>query len=322
MTYPLPKAQLEIVRLFAAQTTIVFTDLLDLEQVLKLIALSVQVTVPYYGHCLFPNLRNVVFTSSFRLQMMQVRHADPTVFDTTTSKVRPDVLPHRTSILLYWLAESYDVCIHYPSVGEKESCIAEWATRLVRDEAWDKMEAKAAAEEDWIALDTLDCMLSPDSQKGLGRLSLHSVQVGATFNLAVNVKTTIRFAPRSKDHSYGSEETIGSMAKLISACVEAQTGWVTFFNIVHLIATRPFGPATTLPMKRQKGELRLQLFNHLLKGFGRSDTRMKSVKKRCREGDTLGISKECRTCGQWCEEYDCAEKSKSDQMTGAHAFSS
>lgn len=324
MTYPLPPAQLKIIRLFAAQTTIVLTDLLDLEQILKLIALSSQVTVPNYGHCLFPNLRNVVFTSSCRLQMMQARHADPSVFDTTTSKVHSGALPHRTSILLYWLADSYDVCIHYPSAGEKASCIKDWAARLIRDEGRGKMGAEVAAEKSWIALDTLDCMLGPDSQKGLRALSLHSVQVGATFNLAVNVnvnvKTTIRFAPRSRHHSYGIEETIESMAKLISGCVEAQTGWVTYHNIEHLIAIRPFGPATALPMKRQKDELRLRLYNILMRGQRDSNTRLRLIRKRCREGDSLKMSKECKICGQWCEEYDCTEKSKLDRKTGAHTF--
>lgn len=310
MTYPLSEAQLNVVRFFASQTTIVFTDLLDLEQILKLIALSVQVTIPYYGHCLFPNLRNVVYSSSFRLKLMQARYADRLVRDPLTSKVRSDVLPHWMSILLYWLADSYNACIHYPSAGEKGHAIEEWAKRLHRDIGCEYDEAPMIAEKSWVALDTLKCMLSTDSLRGLRGLSLHSVQVGATFDLDINVKTVIRFAPRSVKYDLGCTDTIESMANLIKNCMDARAGSVTYHNLEHLVTNRPFGPVMSSEMKDTKAKLQFQLINKLMKGFGKCPIRTQQVKKRCHEGDTMRISKGCRICEEWCEESDCSENSK------------
>jgi RNase P subunit RPR2 len=214
------------------------------------------------------------------------------------------------SILLYWLADSYNVCIHYPSAGEKEASIRDWAMRLSQDEGWSEEAAYVAAEESWIALDTLDCMFSSTSLKGLVRLSLHSVQSGATFHLDTPTILVIRFAPRSRSHSVGWQDTIDSISSMAMVCARARSGSVTFHNIEHLAVSRPFGPIITPEQKKSRYELMGRLHQTLIKDCGRAQSVLDQARKRLRDGDTLRISVDCRICGKDCEESDCQEKSE------------
>lgn len=217
------------------------------------------------------------------------------------------------SILLFWLADSYDVCIHYPSAGEKETTISDWASRLVRDQIWDdEAAAKIAAEKSWIALDTLDCMLGPLSLQGLGQLGLHSVQIGATSSLDTSVELVIRFAPRSKSYFLGGLGTIRSMIGQVQASIQANSGSLVFHNIEHLALTRPVGPIVTKQQVSTGGKLRSALYDGLMGICGESQSASAQVKKRCQDGENAGISKECGICGsgRWCEESDCQEMSE------------
>lgn len=319
MTYPLTPQQVKIVKQCWQQTTLIFAHLATYDQIIRLVALSAQVTIPYYGHKLFPNVRSVIFGSEVRRESISQQYL--AILTDHNDSRGCFISPHPLSFALDWLVDDFDACVHAVPAGVREKILDYWAARIVRDEGSDTMESKAIAEERWLDLDHTSDVLDTASLPGLRRLTVHGVQAGTKLDFNAGIETSFHFAVGSETYSSGMKETLDSIAK--SALTPPPDSFrqhrpVTLHNLSNLMAFgRKSGPKAQRHDRDACINLGYILWERIIQchedspnSFPHSGNDvLADVRARLKIKTEPLSGHDCRICGRDCEEWTCVEDS-------------
>jgi len=310
LAYPLTESQESVLNVFRHADTLIFTNLPSADCVMKLIALSAQVTGPFYGHVLFPNVKKVVFTSTTQEKSLVER------YDLAANNV--DSLPHPITFALDWLVYDFSLCIHSANSSFRDQWIN---SHVKKDESiLSSVQLKENYKRRWNALGPLNGTVAIGRLPRLQSITYHGIIPGDKPQLSHEVETYLHFGPHWGRNEDDANDTLHAIAKPLAVAI--RQGLTEKFRI-HLIDIEyleheklfPYGPRVTDERlsRRRDGFIKLcrevrDLFE--AKGVVLDDQGRKRVVKMIGgdEYKTCG-SPSCHICGEACQDLSCSKSS-------------
>jgi hypothetical protein len=305
--YPPTKAQSKTLDQFRAAHTLVFTSLPSADWIIKLIAISVLISEPFFGKVLFPNVKNVVFSSAMQERSLMDRYDHLGSF----------ACPHPITFALDWLVYDFSLCIHSTTLAFR----TQWIDSHVKsDDSYGSFEEKVQIyERHWMTLNPLAGTVFIEKSHRLKSISYHNILPGDRLLFSGNMDTYLYFGRHEMANQRAVDITLKSIAKPIShASTEPQA---PFRGELHTIGieylgfpnrTKP-GPKVMAHQLARRSETLKRTLRHVMAVIevdGRilDDMVGKKLWAMLRDGaneDTYAAF--CYTCGNCCEEFSCSE---------------
>ena len=173
---------------------------------MKLIALSVQVSQPFYDHVLFPNVENVIFSSAMQEKSLVDRY--PLLGSTFN--------PHPITFALDWLVYDFSLCIHSTSANTRN----QWIEKGIKNNNSDSSESDAALKgvylKKWNTLNPLGGTVLIDRLPGLKSISYHNILPGDRPQFSSNLETFLYFGRHEDPDLTSINVTLRAIAQPIS----------------------------------------------------------------------------------------------------------
>jgi hypothetical protein len=308
--YPLTEAQEAVLEHFRQAHTLKFISLPSADCIMKLIALSVQVSEPYYEQVLFPNVEKVIFSSTMQEKSVDERYAS--LINDVES------LPHPITFALNWLVYEFSLCIHSASSTFRNNWIN---TQIKNDQSSEsKARIREIYQNDWNLMNPLSGTISLERIDRLRSISYHNILPGdqPAFNLKLNhkVDTYLYFGQHQGCNDADVEMTMGAIAEpLLHAMSLGST-----FNQLHLVeieylenaTMRKFGPKGFLRRVERRMESIKKIFG-LVQDLARESGVPWNTVNRRRLSATIGSEDYkqfgtvvCQCCGEHCDELCCS----------------
>jgi hypothetical protein len=256
--YPPTEAQNKTLNQFRAAHTLVFTSLPSADWIIKLIAISVQISEPFFGKVLFPNVKNVVFSSAMQEKSLVDRYAHLGSFP----------LPHPLTFALDWLVYDFSLCIHSTTLAFR----TQWINSQVKsDKSNGSLEAKVERyERKWRDLNPLAGTASIEKLHQLRSIAYHNILPGDRPQSSGKVETYLYFGRHDTSNEKAIEITLRSISRPVSQAFSDPQ--VQFPAALHTIdieylafptPTKP-GPKTMAQQEMNRGTTLRRLFVHVV----------------------------------------------------------
>jgi hypothetical protein len=305
--YPLSQPQLDALSVFREADTLVFIALPNYDCIMKLIALYVQVTLPFFGHKVFPNVTKVVFSSKIQEKSLGLRLAI-----NTTNIAMP--LPHPITFALDWLVYQFSLCIHSPSKKARSNWIE---ARIKKDKSNKSLtDLDAKYKQEWYQLGALGGTIDIEKVPLLHTISYHDILPGDKPTLSHDIDTYLHFAHYVEGDMIGEPSvTLNAIANPLISPGNLQPDRLHLIDIEYLENPRPrkVGPkslqqcienryATATNFRLQLAESRQKEGNDLDK-----DADAVWLTRLIHIGGSEGSrSASCVICGHDCKEDGCS----------------
>jgi hypothetical protein len=303
--YPLTEAQIYVLHEFRQADTLIFTSLPSQDCIMKLIALSVLVTGPFYGQVLFPNVEKVVYSSAMQEKSLVDRYAFlGSTFD-----------PHPITFALNWLVYDFSLCIHSASTTFR----AQWIeTRVKNDDILEPREVVVEKyKKKWRKLNPLGGTVLIDKLPRLQSISYHNVLPGDRPHFSSSIETYIYFGLHQDIDTIALGITLRDIAK---STFQANNSQMPILDALHLINIEDLGFATDRKIgpkaKEQQLVRRKEVLRKLLRqimdifvsgGAEFGMTHAKYLFEKLEEAGNPPLYEiPCLTCGNRCEEISCS----------------
>jgi hypothetical protein len=230
--YLLSQSQLDALKLLREADTLVFIALPSYDSIMKLIALYVQVTLPFFGHKVFPNVTKVVFSSKIQEKSLDFRLAK----NTTNMLALP--LPHPITFALDWLVYHFSLCIHSPSKKARSNWIE---ARIKKDKSnQSSTDLDAKYKQEWYQLGALGGTIDIEKVPLLHTISYHDILPGDKPDFAHDIDTYLHFAHYVEGDMIGEPSvTLAAIAKPLISPGNLQPNRLHLIDIEYLENPRP-----------------------------------------------------------------------------------
>jgi len=309
--YPLTKSQEKVLGQFRQADTLVFSNLPTVDCIMKLIALSTQVSDPFYEQVLFPNVKKVIFSSAMQEKSLVDRYSN--------QENQIYSLEHPISFALNWLVYDFSLCIHSASSTFR----SQWIHSHIKSDETDSTDNQRLEkyERTWRTLNPLGGTVWIDRLPRLRSISYHGVLPGDRPQASASMKLYLYFAqherPANPFFNTDVNITLRAIAKFIAG--DPNDSQMPKLGRLHLIDIEYLGYTTQHkfgPKSLDQRAVRLAntvetLLRHI-KAVNKSQgaeivaTDVEGHRARlmdsAREGNHGGF---CRTYGDECEEHTC-----------------
>jgi hypothetical protein len=305
--YPLTEQQIFILNQFRQAQTLIFTSLPSQDCIMKLIALSVMVSQPFYGQVLFPNVEKVVYSSAMQEKSLVDRYAFlGSTFD-----------PHPITFALDWLVYDFSLCIHSTSASTRN----QWIEKGIKNDKSDSSEAalKSIYLKKWNTLNPLGGTVIIDRLPGLKSISYHNILPGDRPQFSSNLETFLYFGRHEDPDLRSVNVTLRAIAQPISDShnsfqmpISKGLHLVNIECLGYVTSHKP-GPKAMEQGLTRRGESLKRLLKHIM---ALCDSGGRELEQK--EGKMLwamlqaGASESlcdsfCDTCEGICEEASCSK---------------
>jgi hypothetical protein len=283
---------------------------------MRLINITMKVTLPFYGIKLFPNVKKVIYSSTLQLKSLQPRHNVRS--GSALSKAQQVFrLPHPITFALDWLVDEFSLCIHSPCLSDRSTWIKAQVRQLLNQDTArvrevDDVEQEAQAA--WSDLEPLSGTISLDDLPNLTRLVYHNVLPGDKPLFRGNINTTIYFG------KYADPQGPNLGLKTIQSISEMYVGpgkhhKLKLVNLEYLEypTTRPAGPKMRPETEAQRQATRGHLIDSIVLGRGFDPERIGPATKKwllnafVLETDNNHRPFHCEICQEWCRHQECGK---------------
>jgi len=303
--YPLTEQQIYVLNRFRQADTLVFTSLPSQDYVIKLIALSVLVSQPFYGQRLFPNVEKVIYSSAMQEKSLVDRYDYlGSTFD-----------PHPITFALDWLVYDFSLCIHSASSSFRNQWID---TRVKNDDSCEiRGDVVEMYKNMWRKLNPLGGTILIDKLPRLQSISYHNVLPGDRPHFSSMIETYIHFGLHQEIDIKALGITLRDMAK---STIPGNNPQIPILDTLHLVDIENLGYPTFRKLGPKAKEQQLVRRAEMLKLFlrqimvasksGRGDY-VKShevyyLEKLHEAAYTSHYGPTCLTCGSRCDEASCS----------------
>ena len=305
--YPPTKAQSKTLDQFRAAHTLIFTSLPSADWIIKLIAISVQISEPFYGKVLFPNVKNVVFSSPMQEKSLVDRYAHLGSF----------ALPHPITFALDWLVYDFSLCIHSTTLAFR----TQWINSQVKsDQSNGSWEAKVERyERKWRDLNPLAGTASIEKLHQLRSIAYHNILPGDRPQSSGKVETYLYFGRHDNSNDKAIEITLRSISRPVSQAVsDPQVQFPAGLHTVDIeylafpAPTKP-GPKTMAQQVMNREITLKRLFVHVVIIYEVDGRRLEElVGRRLWAMIQDGANEQrhdrfCQTCRDTCDEVSCSK---------------
>lgn len=305
--YPLSEKQISVLNEFRQAQTLIFTSLPSHDCIMKLIALSVLVSQPFYGQVLFPNVEKVVYSSAMQEKSLVDRYVHLGSFS----------VPHPITFALDWLVYDFSLCIHSTTSATR----AQWINSHVKsDDSDGSLEEKVETyARKWVTLNPLGGTVSIERVHRLKSISYHGILPGDRPQFSGKMEIYLYFAPHEDSGNKAAVDlTLRSIAKSLTqpnSLSQLPNQALHLTNIEYLGFATPRKPG---PKGKERGLIRRQetlkrLLRHIDSVYEAGGRELEQ-----KEGKMLwamlqaGASESlcdsfCDTCEGICEEASCSK---------------
>jgi hypothetical protein len=305
--YPLTEQQIYVLNQFRQADTLVFSSLPSQDCMMKLIALSVLVSQPFYGQVLFPNVEKVVYSSAMQEKSLVDRYAYlGSTFD-----------PHPITFALDWLVYDFSLCIHSASSTFRNQWIE---TRVKNDDSHDIREDVVGQKYKsiWRKLNPLAGTMLIDKLPRLQSISYHNVLPGDRPQFTSSIETYIYFGL----HQDLDVKALGITLKVIAkSTVQGNNSQIPILDALHLVnienlsvdAIKKNGPKAKVQQLVRREEMLRLLLRQIMDVFELGGREFKASHatyfrgKLQEAGYTPLRELPCLICGNRCDEASCSE---------------
>jgi hypothetical protein len=304
--YPLTEQQIYILNQFRQADTLIFTSLPSQECMMKLIALSVLVSQPFYGQVLFPNVEKVVYSSAMQEKSLVDRYAYlGSTFD-----------PHPITFALDWLVYDFSLCIHSASSTFRNQWIQ---TRVRNDDSNEPREFVVEKyQKKWRTLNPLGGTMLIDDLPRLQSISYHNVLPGDRPQFTSLIETYIYFGLHQELDTKALGITLKDIAK---STFQGNQSQIPILDALHLVnienlsvdAIKKNGPKAKVQQSVRREEMLRLLLRQIMEVFesgGREFMASHATYFRGKLHEAADVplrEMPCLTCGNRCEEASCSE---------------
>jgi len=304
--YPLTEQQIYVLDQFRQAQTLIFTSLPSQDCIIKLIALSILVSQPYYNQVLFPNVEKVIYSSAMQEKSLMERYA----------YLGSTFLPHPITFALDWLVNDFSLCIHSASSTFR----AQWIEgRVKNDTSYDIRENVVEKyKKEWRKLNPLGGTMSIDKLPRLQSISYHNVLPGDRPHFDSSIETYIYFGIHQEIDAIALGITLKDIAK---STFNGNNPQIPILDVLRLInienlsvaANKRNGPrGTNDQMTRRDGMIK-KLLRQIMVAYESGGREMVKAEatylfgKLEEAGDTSPYAISCLTCGNRCDDAICSE---------------
>jgi len=305
--YPPTQAQSRTLDQFRAAHTLIFTSLPSADWVIKLIAISVQISEPFYGKVLFPNVKRVVFSSAMQEKSLVDRYAHLGSF----------TLPHPITFALDWLVYGFSLCIHSTTLAFRTQWID---SRVKIDKSERSLEEKVEMyERKWWTLNPLAGTVSTENFHRFQSISYHNILPGDRLHFSGNIKTYLYFGRHDISNQRAVDITLRSIAKPLAQTINdpqapipvgLHTIDIEYLGSPNLRKLGPKAIAQQL-IHREAGLKRLLIHVKVLceaDGGMLIPAAVNNIWAMLRSGSNEQFCDPvCQVCGDMCDEVSCSE---------------
>jgi len=305
--YPLTEQQIYILDQFRQAQTLIFTSLPSQDCIIKLIALTILVSQPYYNQVLFPNVKKVIYSSAMQEKSLVERYA----------YLGSTFIPHPITFALDWLVNDFSLCIHSASSTFR----AQWIeTRVKNDASYDIREnLEAKYKEKWLTLNPLSGTVFIDKLPGLRTISYHNVLPGDRPRFTSSIETYIYFGLHQDLDNCALGITLKAMAR---STLQGNDSQIPIIDSLHLIDIENLSVATVKkngPKAKEQQLIRREdmlkmLLRQLMRSYesgGRELVKTDATYlygKLEKAGNTSTYDMTCLVCGNCCVDAICSEQ--------------
>jgi hypothetical protein len=304
--YPLTEQQIYVLIQFRQADTLIFTSLPSQDCIIKLIALSVLVSQPFYGQVLFPNVEKVVYSSAMQEKSLVDRYAYlGSTFD-----------PHPTTFALDWLVYDFSLCIHSASSSFRNQWIE---TRVKNDNSYETREDVVEKyKKEWRKLNPLAGTMLIDKLPQLRSISYHNVLPGDRPHFSSSIDTYLYFGLHQEIDVKALAITLKDIAKSTFQGNNSQTPILDTLHLVNIEnlsvdAIKKNGPKAKVQQLVRREEMLRLLLRQIMDVFELGGRESKASHatyfggKLQEAADTPLRELPCLTCGNRCDEPSCSE---------------
>jgi len=307
--YPLTKSQEKVLNQFRQADTLVFSNLPTVNCIMNLIALSTQVSDPFYGQVLFPNVKKVIFSAAMQEKSLVERYSN--------QENQTYSLEHPISFALDWLVYDFSLCIHSASSTFR----SQWIHSHIKSDETDSTDNQRLEkyERTWRTLNPLSGTVWIDRLPRLRSISYHGVLPGDRPRSSASMEVYIYFAQHERPVMQDVDMTLKAIAKPLACHRNDLKTWNS--GRLHLVdieylghsTAHKFGPRAD-PQRAERREETVEiLLRHVMsvsksQGEELEETAVEScwaMLWNSAQAETHGGF--CRTCGDECEEHSCGK---------------
>lgn len=304
--YPPTPAQSRVLEQFRQAHTLVFPSLPSADWVIKLIALSLQISEPFYNQVLFPNVKRVIYSSAMQEKSLVERSAF----------LGSNPSPHPITFALSWLVYDFSLCIHSVTSAFR----AQWINTHMRsdesDTQGDDLLEKYVTK--WTTLNPLAGTISIDKHPRLQSISYHNILPGDRPITSDHLETYLYFG-RHEESVKLIDITLRAISKPLSR-VEDEPD-ISFRLRLHLIdveylavpASKKYGSKAGKQRSIDREEALKRLFRHIFTVCKKEGRKLDgAVASKILATLTAGNNKYltdglCYTCTDECQEFSCSK---------------
>lgn len=204
--YPLTEQQLAVLGECRQVGTLHFSGLPTYDNIIKLIAISTNVCIPFFDEVLFPNVEKVIFSSKTQDKSFESRHL--LAVSSTVSVIQPIyALPHPITFALDWLVSDFSLCIHSPTSFFKQSWIESQLRKASGYSTQTDDEMREKYRRQYNSVNPLGGTLSVHKLRRMRSISYHDISPGdrPTFPPGIDIRLHFsRMMPKALKIPYAS----------------------------------------------------------------------------------------------------------------------
>jgi hypothetical protein len=314
--YPLTDQQYAVIEECRQADTLLFTALPSFDVLIKLIAISTHICIPFFDQIIFPNVENVIFSSRTQENSFKARYeaaSDPP----RSLDAQIYSLPHPISFALDWLVYDFSLCIHSPPSFFKRTWIeAQVKKGRVASSQTDE-DMREEYRDQYNDLNPLGGTVSVGKILGLRSISYHNVLPGDRPEFRTDIETYLYFGRHEESVTREPDDTLRAIAETLSR-IDFSQGPLKKLNLVdleYLADPHKFKYGPILSEKRLKrGSDTVQRLHKHIRAVCRQQGRTLDASERSMLGEAIELQVGagsggviCGVCVDGREEISCID---------------
>ena len=315
--YPLTEQQSAVLEECRQVGTLHFSGLPTYDNMIKLIAISTNVCIPFFDEVLFPNVEKVIFSSKIQEKSFESRYM-VTIDPPRTTAEHIYSLPHPITFALDWLVSDFSLCIHSPTSFFKQTWIESQLRKASSDSTETDDEMREKYRRRYNSVNPLGGTLSVHKIRRMRSISYHDISPGDRPTFPPGIDIRLHFSRHDEHDAESVEDTLRAIAgQLLSTEIEKTRLTLIDIEYFEHPSSQTLGPKAMAKRQDRRAKTASKVLQHMVQII-------EDKKGRClRNGEKRALYDAvefyyetsdrtdghiCAICGNGCMESSCTEE--------------
>jgi hypothetical protein len=318
--YPLTDSQYAVIKRCRRVDTLIFPGLPSFDSILKVIAISTHICIPFCDQVILPNVEKVIFSSQMQEKLFEWRHM-AAIAPPRSPDAQMYSLPHPVTFALDWLANDFSLCIHSPTSFFRRTWIA---AQIQKREITSSQTEEGLKEQYRQQYDTLNPVGGTVSVTQLPRmtsLSYHDLLPGARPQYPPGIEIHLHFRRHDDPDIESVRDTLQAIAEPLTS-IGAEKTRLTLIDVEYLEhpGSKKLGPKALSERKDRRVITAKKVVMYMIQiAEEKKGGRLRGSEKKASD-DAVELKYAttdwnydlacavCAVCGNDCKEISCNEE--------------